>query len=200
MDLEATRYSLIERLPNQDDIEAWDEFVSLYGPIVFRVALARGLQATDAEDLVQDVLLAVAGSVEKWLSRTDRSRFRYWLLAITRNEAVNQLARRAQHGLVLNGPQAELALGNVADPAALSNQIAMEHERFLFHWAAERVRHSLAEHTWQAFWLTAVLGHSIEEVAAQLQMRPANIYIARSRIMTRIKELVRQYPPDASEG
>lgn len=67
------------------------------------------------------------------------------------------------------------------------------YERTVFRWAAEQLRDSVAEHTWQEFWLTRVEGISVEEAASRLQIRPGNIYFARSRVMARIKELVKQY-------
>ena len=64
-----TRASLILRLQNQEDIVAWEEFVEIYSPVVFRLAIRHGLQPADADDLVQDVSISVARSVGKWLDR-----------------------------------------------------------------------------------------------------------------------------------
>src|SRR5688572_21825063 len=82
-----TRASLILRLPNAADVAAWDEFVAVYEPLVFRLALGRGLQPADADDLVQEVFSAVANQVGEWLQRMDRGSFRAWLLRIARNIA-----------------------------------------------------------------------------------------------------------------
>lgn len=188
-----TRLSLIHRLPNHADVDAWDEFVSLYGPIVHRVALSKGFQAADADNVVQDVLMAVAQSIDQWLQREPRKSFRGWLLTIARNEAVNFLTRRATRPLGANGKDAEVAIINVIDPHELSSEFDVEYERSIFQWAAARVQPTVTEHNWQAFWLTTVEGRSVEDVAATLGMRPANIYIARSRIMSSIKKLVAHY-------
>ncbi|HAD61741.1 MAG TPA: sigma-70 family RNA polymerase sigma factor, partial [Planctomycetaceae bacterium] len=92
--MESTRASLILRLQNADDVAAWDEFSAIYAPVVYRVAIARGLQAADAENLVQEVMLSVARSVDQWLERTNRGSFRAMLLRISRNAAVDILTRR----------------------------------------------------------------------------------------------------------
>ena len=60
-----TRVSLILRLQDAEDVAAWEEFVELYTPVVHRAATARGLQEADADNIVQEVLLAVARSVER---------------------------------------------------------------------------------------------------------------------------------------
>lgn len=58
-----TRVSLILRLRDAADVAAWDEFVAIYGPIVYRMALRQGPQRADADDVVQQVFAAVAQSV-----------------------------------------------------------------------------------------------------------------------------------------
>ena len=62
-----TRASLILRLPDATDVEAWDEFVEIYRPLVYRVARGRGFQDADANDVAQEVLVAVAGAVDRWV-------------------------------------------------------------------------------------------------------------------------------------
>ncbi|XZE35608.1 hypothetical protein SH501x_001110 [Pirellulaceae bacterium SH501] len=51
----------------------------------------------------------------------------------------------------------------------------------------------MEKYTWDAFWLTTIEEISVEEAAKRLNTRPGNIYVARSRVMSRIKELVQQY-------
>ena len=83
-----TRASLILRLQNADDVAAWEEFAQFYGPVISRVAQQRGFQTADAENLIQEVWMAVAKSLSQWLERADRGSFRAWLLRIAQNEAV----------------------------------------------------------------------------------------------------------------
>lgn len=188
-----TRASLILRLQNADDVAAWDEFADLYGPVVFRAARARGFQVADSDNLVQEVLLAVAQSITRWLERDDRGSFRKWLLRLARNHAVNMLTQRATRSLGQDGAAAELALNELPVADEVSSLIDLEYERAVFQWAAERVQQVVAEHTWQAFWLTHVDGLSIEQAAKKLNSRAGNIYFGRSRVMARIQEFVKQY-------
>jgi RNA polymerase sigma-70 factor (ECF subfamily) len=190
---EPTRASLILRLQDAEDVAAWDEFAAIYGPVVFNVALSRGFQAADADNLVQEVFMAVASSISKWLHRDDRGSFRAWLLRIARNAAVDMITQKATRSLGRDGSEALAHLVNLPAPSAISSDLDLECERLVFQWASERVRKSVAEHTWQAFWLTSIEELSVEEAAAQLDTRPGNIYFARSRVMARIKELVQQY-------
>jgi len=190
---EPTRASLILRLQDAEDLAAWNEFASIYGPVIFNVATSRGFQAADADNLVQEVFMAVAGAVSNWLERDDRSSFRAWLLRISRNAAVDMITQKATRSLGRDGSEAQIHLANLPAPPHLSSALDLEYERIVFKWASARVRESVAEHTWQAFWLTAIEGLSVEAAAAKLDTRPGNIYFARSRVMARIKELVQQY-------
>ena len=190
---EPTRASLILRLQDVEDMAAWDEFAAIYGPVVFNVATSRGFQAADAENLVQEVFMAVANSISNWLQRDDRGSFRAWLLRIARNAAVDMITQKATRSLGRDGDEAQIHLANLSLPSELSSALNLEYERTVFQWASERVRESVAEHTWQAFWLTSIEELTVEEAATKLNTRPGNIYFARSRVMTRIKELVQQY-------
>ena len=91
--LPETRASLILRLPDAADARAWDDFVVIYAPLVYRLARRHGLQPADSDDLVQEVLAAVARSVDLWLAKRDRGPFRAWLLRIAKNHAMNALTR-----------------------------------------------------------------------------------------------------------
>ncbi|MCA9123331.1 MAG: sigma-70 family RNA polymerase sigma factor [Planctomycetaceae bacterium] len=188
-----TRASLILRLQNAEDAAAWDQFVELYGPVVYRSARGRGLQAADAENLVQEVLLAVMQSVSKWLLRDDRGSFRAWLLRIARNEVVNMLTLRATRSLGEDGDDALRKIRDLPVVDEISELVDLEYRRAVFRWAAERVQQAIAPRTWQAFWLTHVEGLSVEQAATQLGTRPGNIHFGRSRVMARIRQLVGQY-------
>ena len=189
-----TRASLILRLPDAADVAAWDEVVSVYGPLVYRMGLRQGLQAADADDLVQEVFTAVARSVGDWLERSDRGKFRAWLLRIARNTAVNFLTRRRHRPLGDGGDDAQNRLDDIPAPdSKLSGEFDLEYRREVFRWAADQVEEAVSHNTWQAFWLTHVDGRSIAEVAEHLGISTGNVYIGRSRVMSRLKELTKQF-------
>jgi RNA polymerase sigma-70 factor (ECF subfamily) len=77
--------------------------------------------------------------------------------------------------------------------ADLSSQFDLEYRREVFSWAAGQVRESVAESTWQAFWMTHVEGLAIGDAAGQLGVSVGNVYVARSRVMNRLQELVKRY-------
>src|SRR5439155_3254735 len=95
-----TRPSLLLRLRDAGDQQAWEEFVDLYAPLVYGFARKHGLQDADAADLTQEVLRAVAGAVPRLDYDPARGSFIAWLLTVVRNKLLNFLAaaRRREQG------------------------------------------------------------------------------------------------------
>ena len=189
-----TRASLILRLPNADDVAAWEEVLSIYSPLVRQLAINQGMQAADADDLVQIVFSAMSRSVEKWLDRADRGGFRAWLLRIARNAAVNHLTRRATRTLAVGGEEATERLAEMPAPESeISNQFDLEYRQAIFNHAAANVKQHVTTSTWQAFWKTHVKGQSVGETAKELGVSVGTIYVSRSRVMSRLRETVKLY-------
>lgn len=103
------------------------------------------------------------------------------------------LTRRSTRMLGRNDSEAQRQMNERQTVDEISHRIDLEYDRTVFRWAAERVQQVVADKTWQAFWLTHVEGLSIDDVAKKLGTRPANIYFGRSRVMSRIQDLVKQY-------
>jgi RNA polymerase sigma-70 factor (ECF subfamily) len=191
-----TRVSLIVRLKDRDDQDAWGEFLEIYRPLVYRLAISKGLQDADAEDVVQQVFGSVARAVDRWQPDAQRATFRTWLTTIARNAILNALTRRAPDRA--SGDTAERnALAEYADQTADSHVLLTESRREIFQWAARRVREEFESSTWDAFWLTAVEGLDVTEVAKAVDKKRGAIYAARSRVMKRLKQIVQQWDSDA---
>jgi RNA polymerase sigma-70 factor, ECF subfamily len=194
--LPETRASLILRLPDAADAQAWDDFVAVYAPLVYRMARRQGLQPADSDDLVQEVLAAVARSVETWLEKTDRGPFRAWVLRIAKNHAVNALTRHKHRPIGAGGSDVARLMAQQPNNGDAASQFDLEYRRELFRWAADQVREEVAERTWRAFWQSTVEGQPIAAVAEELSMSVGSIYIARSRVMARLREVVSRVDRD----
>jgi RNA polymerase sigma factor (sigma-70 family) len=185
-----TRPSLLVRIRDAADREAWRQFVDLYAPLVYRFARRRGLQDADAADLTQDVLQAVARGCGRLEYDPLRGSFRAWLFTVARNRLntfLKQRERRRQRAGESVEALPEEPAAPTADEAALWEQ---EYQQRLFDWAADQVRGHFQDRTWQAFWQTAVEGQSPSAVAEALGMSVGAVYIARSRVLARLREQV----------
>jgi RNA polymerase sigma factor (sigma-70 family) len=188
-----TRASLLIRLKDQADDEAWFEFTEIYRPVIFRLACRKGLQHADADDLVQQVLAAVARTIGRWETDPLRARFRTWLTRVATNAIINALTRGSPDRGSGDSRLQDLLDSQPAADGAASDFIRIEHRREVFRWAARQIRAEFHPVTWDAFWLTAVEGRGVDEVAGELQRSRGSVYAARSRVMRRLKEKVHDW-------
>lgn len=180
-----TQLSLIRRLQNPDDREAWQVFVEIYFPAIFHSLRVKGLQHADAEDVAQQVLWSVSRSLSKQPYDPNRAKFRTWLETLIRNAAINALSRVPRdRGLGGDGSWDELPARSDSDEQLLLD----EYRKQLFRVAAQQVSAEFGDDTWQAFWRTAVLQQSVDSVANDLGKQTGSIYAARSRVIKRIRQ------------
>lgn len=197
-DSSTTRPSLILRLRYPDDATAWQEFLEIYQPLVFRIAKSKGLQTADALDMTQEVLVRVARAVNEWDPDPDCGTFRGWISQIARNLVIDYLRAKNKRPQTGNDSAIRQLIEQVPADCAESQFYDLEHERQVFLWASERVQSQFQTSTWQAFWRTSVQQHSVERVAAELFLTPGAVYIARSRVMARLKQTVLQFASSES--
>lgn len=192
-----TRASLLVRIRDPHDAEAWRQFVDVYAPVVYGFARKRGLQDADAADLMQEVFRSVSGAAGRLQYDPKRGSFRGWLYTVTRNKLYSFLEAQRRHprGSGDSGAQERLE-GQAAGGEDAAELWDREYERRLFAWATEQVRGEFQQATWQAFWLTAVEGKNAKEVSGLLGMSPGAIYVAKSRVLARLKEQVQQIQDD----
>lgn len=184
-----TRESLLLRLPDRDDAQAWQEFVTIYEPFVYRLGRRCGLQQADAQELVQNVLLAVSNSIERWKVDPTQCRFRTWLFRVARNHMLHLVSKRRMDRAV-GGTSHLLRMESTLAPLP-DQEDTSEYRRELFYLAAGVVRGCFRDTTWRAFWETSVKGRPIDEVSIELEMSAEAIYIARCRVKYRLIETIR---------
>lgn len=183
-----TRPSLIGKLHDPAAAEAWAEFVHLYQPIVYRVAVRRGLQHADAEDLTQDVFATVGRKVAKF-DLEHGGAFRGWLLKITRDLVVNKLTRGPRE-VGTGDSEARDRMNEHPQREDTETLLRVEHQRLMLSQASERLRPKISPSIWNAFWLTAVEGRSITDVAKQLEKSEGAVRVARCRVLAQLRKEV----------
>jgi RNA polymerase sigma-70 factor, ECF subfamily len=186
-----TRHSLLLRLRDRDDQEAWDQFSKLYRPVVYRMAIAFGMQSADAEDLAQQVLAAILHSIERFEPDRTKARFRTWLRTVARRSIINVLTRRVVDAAE-GGSSAMMRLTEEADPTDETQTLLLHYRRQIFREAAFQIRDEFQAETWTAFWRTVVDSEPIDRVAQELGRSRGNVYTARSRVMARLKQKVQE--------
>lgn len=184
MQVPETRPSILLRVSDAADEEAWMVFESIYRPAIVRTAQLKGLQRADAEDVAQQVLARLAQRPMEFQPGAGNARFRTWLGRVTENAVVDKIRKQ--------GRDAELIArsAHTADTTC-DTQLQQEYRREVFQWAAKIVRSEFAADTWDAFWQTSVEQRPVEDVARELKRSVGSIYSSRARIMRRLREQVR---------
>jgi RNA polymerase sigma-70 factor (ECF subfamily) len=181
--MDTTPPSLLERLRKPGEETAWDHFVALYTPLLYRWARGLGLQEADAGDLVQDVLVVLVRKLPEFRYDPGKS-FRAWLHTIALNSWRDRQRRRA-------GRPRETAAEDWDLPLAPDNAEVFaetEYRSYLVRRALELMRAEIRPTTWKACWEHVVSGKTAAEVAAELGLTPGAVYVARSRVLARLRE------------
>jgi len=188
-----TRASLLFRLRDSRDHEAWVEFVSIYEPVAYRLLRRHGLQDADAREVMQELFMAVSRSVDRWDPARERGSFRGWLRRVARNLVINWLKQRERRVPATGGSGLQAMLDMLpADSGAESVEFDQELRRAVFQRAAEQVRGDVQPATWQAFWETAVVGTSPVDAAKKLGMEVGAIRVAKCRVLARLQVAVNE--------
>lgn len=185
-----TNESLILRVKDPADAAAWSDFLAIYRPVVVRMACGRGLQHADADDLAQQVFLSVARAIEDWEPDAHLPPFRIWLSRITRNAIVNALTRQKPDAAGGSASVQEMLRELPERNDETTQQVIEESRRQAMRWAAEEIRSEFTEVTWAMFWRSTIEGESVADVARQQHKSPGAVYMARFRVMQRLKEKV----------
>jgi RNA polymerase sigma-70 factor (ECF subfamily) len=214
-----TSLSLLERI-KADDQQAWQRLVGLYSPLVCHWCARWQVTGADADDVVQDVFVAVAAGIEKFqrprpagapsvppsepqpigsvashapsaaTGPEATGTFRGWLGAITRNKLRDFYERRQRQPAAQGGSDVHRLLQEIPD-STLSNDAADAAQLSdVYHRALELIRGDFEDHTWQAFWRTAVDNQTPAEVAPALGMSKVAVRQAKARVLRRLKEEV----------
>ncbi len=190
-----TRPSLLLRLRDSRDHAAWCEFVELYGPVVFGFLRRRGVQDADAADLTQDVFRSVAGAIGRFDYAPARGGFRSWLLQVTRNHLHSFHRRGARIPRTNDTDFAERLDEQLADDGSECVWID-EWRREVLSRACQHVQSTVRLETWEAFVRTSVLGLEPAQVAAELGLTVSAVYLAKSRILARLRNFVAELESD----
>ena len=184
-----TRFSLIEKIKDPRDAEAWSEFVAIYYPLLFGICRKKGLQYADATDIAQEVLSRVAGAVGSYKHDQPGATFRGWLYRITRNLTVDFFRRKGKDPLAKAAVHEDL--GKIQEPSQEESQeFHSAFRKHLFTVVAKVVQQQVHPQTWAAFWQTEIEQVDVTRTSQQLSMTRGAVYVARSRVIAKLRKEV----------
>lgn len=192
MSYEPTRVTLIGRIRDADDSVAWNEFVALYGPMIINFCRKRGVADHDIEDIAQEVLSSLSQSIRNFEYDPEKGTFRSWMYRFVRNRLSRHWRWKERHP--------DQGSGRTTVHRMIENQSSenddheseweTEYRRRLFQWASEKVKEEVAPTTWKAFEMVGIENREVESVARELDIKPGAVYVAKSRVISRMREAV----------
>lgn len=202
-DLLPTRSSLLERLKNWNDNQSWEEFFDLYWRLIYSHARQAGLRDAEAQEVVQDTIIAVSRRMETFKYDRRVCSFKSWLFQIVKCRISDQFRKRRRHQsrtVPLPDDEASLPPEAITAPRSLEPDAAweLEWEQNLREAALARVRQRVDPRTYQIFDYQEIQQHSPAETASQLQTSRNQVYGATSRVRrlweAEIKRLRERFP------
>lgn len=191
-----TRQSLLSRLKDWDNREAWKEFFDTYWRLIYSVALKAGLTEVEAEDVVQETVASVAKQMPAFQYDQEGS-FKAWLLQITRRRIIDQFRKRPPWKQAPRGAGGDSSrTPTVQRVPALEPDLGpvweAEWRRNLVDAAMRRVKARVTPRQYQIFDLYAVKGWPVAEVRRTLNVSAAQVYLAKHRIARLVREELRR--------
>ena len=184
----ATRYSLIQSARSQSPT-AWEQLVHIYTPLIQAWGRRLGCQSDEVDDLTQDVFQSVSQSIDSFRGDGMTGSFRGWLWRITYRKWIDRYRRNVHEAQATGGSTAAHALEQIRDTKLNEppdpSTVEMVNGALLR--ATNLVRNEFQEAHWQAFWQSVIEGQSTALVSQNLNMSPAAVRQARSRILRRLR-------------
>jgi RNA polymerase sigma-70 factor, ECF subfamily len=176
-----TRSSLLNRIKDLADGPSWEEFDRIYRRLLVHYALSRGLNQDEAEDIAQQCMASLAEGVQNF---TRQVSFRGWLRGMVDRKVTDQLRKR-KHEVPARTRDLQGEQATEENPAlAWERQWNRTH---LLYWL-NQIRTEIAPLTYTAFELYVVQERPVAEITARLGMTPNQIYLAKHRVLGKLKE------------
>jgi len=198
----ATRESLLRRLSDCDDQASWREFYETYRDLIYRFALKAGCSETEAEEVVQETVIAVARKLPEFKYEPAKCSFKTWLLNQTVWRIKDQFRKRPEAGQALGRKPARRSedtrrtgtIERIADPAGgdLAALWETEWQETVAQAAMQRVKEQANLKDCQMFDLYVLRGWPAREVARALGVSVARVYLAKHRIAPLVKKDIKR--------
>ena len=185
-----TRASLIERVRDPSDSVAWNEFVTIYQPLLTADVRKRGVGENDAADLVQMVLTRLLTALTRFRLDHERGKFRTWLWQITHSTLTDWHRRRAVRTRAEQGwiDQQGSPVADLPD----DDWEKLYRQRIL-EIVLKRASESAPAASWECFNGRVLEDRPAAEIAAKLGISVNAVYINASRLLARIREECAEY-------
>jgi RNA polymerase sigma-70 factor (ECF subfamily) len=188
-----TTTQVLEDLRRPDDTLVWDEFCTHFRPVVVKFALHLGLPAADAEDAAQETMLSFLKAFRNGKYAREKGRLSNWLFGVARRVILNLRGRRPLEQLIADKTTGTSFWDLVQDDRQMEQTWDMQWRRMVLEKCLAQARREFDPKVFGAFEQYALAGVAVDEVCRRLAMSRNAVYIAKSRVLSRLRELRRQF-------
>ena len=193
-----TRQSLLARIKDLGDQESWHDFFNTYWKLIYGVAIQSGLSEPEAEDIVQETLIAVSKAIPEFEYEPEVCSFKSWLRLLVRRRIADRFRKRGRE-LPAEAHRAENDTGTaeierLADPAGSEADATWEREwqKTLIDVALERLKRQVKPEQYQIFYLLAVKQLPPRDVAKALGVNIGRVYLVKHRLAKPFQNTVKE--------
>jgi RNA polymerase sigma-70 factor (ECF subfamily) len=184
-----TSLSLLTRLRHSPESAAWNRLVELYAPLIRAWLRKYDVQNSDADDLVQEVLLTVSKELSEFDHGGQPGAFRAWLKAILVNRLRSFWRARDRRPQPRGDSDIDDRLAELDDPASEMSLIwNRQHDQYVLRQLLALAEPHFTSNTWHAFRRVALDGASADVVAQELEISLNAVFIAKSRVLSRLRQ------------
>lgn len=178
-----TRFTLIQRLKNQSDEEAWQHFTTTYERYIEVVLYKVGIPTNEITDLKQDILLKLWKKIPEFEYQPEKGKFRSWLWIMIRNTAYQHLSSKKSSDERTNRYFQAVDSSNPQASPELEDLAQREWKAFLTYQAMETLRGKFADRNIEMF-EAFLKGTNKDSLAKKYDIQRNTV----TRVINRIKE------------
>ncbi|NQZ56263.1 MAG: sigma-70 family RNA polymerase sigma factor [Lentisphaeraceae bacterium] len=185
----STRYTLLERAKNQSDSQAWGELIGFYRKYIYVIIHSMNINSSDYDDILQQVLVELWKYLPDYKYDADKSKFRFWVAKITRNQVISYIRKQQIHRKKLDKAQAENQLDylNSIKTPEIEKIVTREWELFITNSAMENIQRHFSSQAIEAFKLFSK-GEKVNDIAKEISVKPDSVYKYIARIKLKLVE------------
>jgi RNA polymerase sigma-70 factor (ECF subfamily) len=183
----------LEDLKKSNDTIVWAGFRDHFYPVVINFAKTLGLCETDAEDAAQETMLAFLKAFRDGKYDKEKGHFSHWLFGVAKRVILNVRKRLPRERLVADSTAGTSFWDIVGDDNAVQHTWDTEWRRMVLERCLRQAHRELDEKVFRAFELYALSEKPVEEVGKTLGMSRNAVYIAKSRVLSKLRQLQQDF-------
>lgn len=186
--MEPTSISLLDLLKQENNQNAWRQMLDIYQPLIGKWLGRLGAPENEVHDLSQSILVVVVRKLPQFQHQGNQGAFRSWLKNITRNCLLEYWRSQKLQPIATGKTSFQESLNQLADDSSELSQLwNQEYDRQVLASLLQQIQNEFQPSTWEAFRLVTIDGVPAKSVAEQLDMTVNSVFIAKSRVMSRLR-------------